>query len=144
MHNPNYNLTHKGRSLKWDHVAAVAKQEDSPLKNKHIFIDSKSKMKVKFAREVLSESTARAMEEPCFPYSWDETSFTRKYIRMCDKLFRIMNSVSLHSNYMKELLTVLIFFKGWHDEIEERVKSCISKEDKKALRIEAVHSSKDI
>ena len=63
---------------------------------------------------------------------------------MCDKLFRIMNSVSLHSNYMKELLTVLIFFKGWHDEIEERVKSYISKEDKKAVRIEAVHSSKDI
>ena len=74
------------------------------------------------------------MEEPCFPYSRDETSFTRKYIRMCDKLFRIMNSVSLHSNYMKELLTVLMFFKGWHDEIEEKVKSCISKEDKKALR----------
>ena len=48
MHNPNYNLTHKGQSLKWDH-AAVAKQDDSPLKSKHIFIDSKSKMKVKFA-----------------------------------------------------------------------------------------------
>jgi len=134
MHNPNYNLTHKGRSLKWDHVAAVARQDDSPLKSKHIFIDSKSKMKVKFAREVLSESTAQAMEEPCFPYSKDETSFTCKYIRMCDKLFRIMNSVSLQSNYMTELLSVLVFFKGWHDEIEEKVKSCISKEDKKALR----------
>lgn len=91
-------------------------------------------MKVKFAREVLSESTAQAMEEPCFPYSKDETSFTRKYIRMCDKLFRIMNSVSLQSNYMKELLAVLVFFRGWHDEIEEKVKSCISKEDKKVLR----------
>ena len=91
-------------------------------------------MKVKFAREVLSESTAQAMEEPYFPYNKDETSFTCKYIRMCDKLFRIMNSVSLQSNYMKELLSVLVFFKGWHDEIEERVKSCISKEDKKALR----------
>jgi len=53
MHNPNYNLTHRGRSLKWDHVAAVAKQDDSPLKSKPIFIHSKSKMKVKFAREII-------------------------------------------------------------------------------------------
>ena len=134
MHNPNYNLTHKGRSLKWDHVAAVTEQDDNPLKCKHIFIDSKRKMKVKFARKVLSESTAGAMEEPCFPYSKDETSFTCKYTRICDKPFRIMNSVSLQSNYMKELLSVLVFFKGWHDEIEEKVKSCISKEDKNASR----------
>ena len=132
MHNPNYNLKHKGRCIKWDHIAAVAKQEDSSLKSKHIFIDSKSKMKVKFVREVLSESTAQAMEQPCFPYSKDETSFTPKYIRMCDKLFTIMNTISLHSNYMQELLSVLVFFKRWHDEIEEKVQSC--KDDKKATR----------
>ena len=134
MHNPNYNLTHKERSIHWDHVAAVAKQEDSLLKSKHIFIDSKSKMKVKFAREVLSESTAQAMEESHFPYSKDETSFTREYIRMCDRLFRTMNSVSLHSNYMQELLSVLLFFKRWHDEIQEKLKSCSSREEKKAVR----------
>lgn len=134
MHNPNYNLTHKGKNIQWDHIAAVAKQEHTSLMSKHIFIDSKNKMKVKFAREVLSESTALAMEEPQFPFSQDETSFTRDYIRMCDKLFRTMNSVSLNSNYMHELLSVLIFFKRWHDEIEEKVKKCNTKEDKKATR----------
>ena len=134
MNNPNYNLTYQGRTVHWDHVAAVAKQENSLLKSKHVFIDSKSKMKVKLAREVLSEPTAKAMEDPCFPYTKDETSFTRKYIRMCDRLFRIMNSVSLHPNYMQELLSVIRFFKRWHDETEDKVKSCNSKDEKNALR----------
>ena len=134
MNNPNYNLTYQGRTVHWDHVAAVAEQGNSLLKSKHVFIDSKSKMKVKLAREVLSEPTAKAMEDPCFPYTKDETSFTRKYIRMCDWLFRIMNSVSLHPNYMQELLSVLLFFKRWHDETEEKVKSYSSKDEKKAVR----------
>ena len=134
MNNPNYNLTYQGRTVHWDHVAAVAKQENSLLKSKHVFIDSKSKMKVMLAREVLSEPTAKAMEDPCFPYTKHETSFTRKYIRMCDRLFRIMNSVSLHPNYMQELLSVLLFFKRWHDETEEKVKSYSSKDEKKAVR----------
>lgn len=91
-------------------------------------------MKVKCAREVLPESTAKAMEEPCFPYRKDETLFTRSYIRMCDKRFSIINSVSLHSNYMHELLSILMVFKRWHGEIEERMKSCNSKEERKATR----------
>lgn len=143
MNNPNYNLTYQGRTVHWDHVAAVAKQENSLLKSKHVFIDSKSKMKVKLAREVLSEPTAKAMEDPCFPYTKDETSFTRKYIRMCDRLFRIMNSVSLHPNYMQELLSVLLFFKRWHDETEEKVKSYSSKDEKKGSE-EAVYSCENI
>lgn len=95
-------------------------------------------MKVKLAREVLSEPTAKAMEASCFPYTKDETSFTRKYIRMCDRLFRIMNSVSLHPTYMQELLSVLLFFKRWDDETEEKVKSCSSKDEKNAVRKEFI------
>lgn len=91
-------------------------------------------MKVKFAREVLSESTAQAMEQSHFPYSKEETSFTRKYIRMCDKLFTVMNTVSLHSSYMHELVSVLMFFKRWHDETEEKVNLCKNKDDKQATR----------
>ena len=45
-----------------------------------------------------------------------------------------MNSVSLHPNYMQELLSVLLFFKRWHDETEEKVKSYSSKDEKKAVR----------
>ena len=88
MHNPNYNLTNKESSIQWDHVAAVAKQEHTLLTSKHIFIDSRSKMKVKFAWDVLSESTALAMEDSQIPYSKVETSFTHDYIRMCDRLFK--------------------------------------------------------
>lgn len=47
MNNPNYNTTYQGRTIHWDHVATVAKQENSLLKSRHVFIDSKSKMKVK-------------------------------------------------------------------------------------------------
>ena len=74
------------------------------------------------------------MEDSQCPYSKVETSFTRDYIRMCDRLFKTMNSVSLNSNYMQELLSVLVFFKRWHDEIEHKVKKCTTKEDKKATR----------
>ena len=45
-----------------------------------------------------------------------------------------MNTISLHSNYMQELLSVLVFFKRWHDEIEEKVQSCNNKDDKNAAR----------
>ena len=69
-----------------------------------------------------------------FPHTKDETSFTHKYLRMCDRLSRIMNSVSLHPNYMQELLSVIRFFKRWHDETEDKVKSCNSKDEKNALR----------
>ena len=47
MRNPNYNLTHKEQSSKWDHVVEVAKQDGSPMKSKHIFIEVCNKVMVR-------------------------------------------------------------------------------------------------
>ena len=76
-------------------------------------------MKVKYAREVLSEETARAIERRDFPFTLFETEQTRQYIRMCNKLFTIMNATTLLATYMKELITVLRWFTSWFQEIEE-------------------------
>lgn len=38
MNNPNHNLTYQGRTIHWDHAAAIAKQENSLLKSKHVLL----------------------------------------------------------------------------------------------------------
>lgn len=102
LYNPNYNLTKEGVQLSWDHVIAVAKQEHSYLSLKHVMLDGRSKMKVKYACEVLSEHTAAVMEEQDFPYSLKDTEKTREYIRMCDTLFKTINLIiSVISNICK-------------------------------------------
>ena len=74
-------------------------------------------MKVKYAREVLSEETASIMERSDFPFTLNETEQTRSYIRMCDKLFKTINTSTLDGAYMKDLMAVLRWFQTWFHEI---------------------------
>ncbi len=122
IYNPSYNLRKNGNPISWEHVLAVSKYNDTKISEKHVLLDGRTKMKVKYAREVLSESTAKAMERDDFPFTLAETKQTRAYIRMCDQLFRIMNTTVLSPSYMKQLITVLRWFQAWYSEKEEEAR----------------------
>ena len=98
-------------------IVAVSKYLDTKISDKHVLLDGRTKMKVNYAREVLSEETASAMERSDFPFTLDETEQTRAYIRMCDKPFKTMNTTTLDGAYMKDLIAVLHWFQTWFHEI---------------------------
>ncbi|KAJ7388999.1 hypothetical protein OS493_034388 [Desmophyllum pertusum] len=56
-------------------------------------------------------------------FGFKETLMTRMYLRKVAKYFRIMNSTSLEQDAVHNLLQVLLFFKRWHNNIQETVKN---------------------
>ena len=99
-------------SCTWDHIVVVSEYLDTNISDKHVLLDGRTKMKVKYASwEVLSEETASTMERSDFPFNTlNETEQTRSYIRMCDKLFKTTNTSTLDGAYMKDLIAVLRWF----------------------------------
>lgn len=47
---------------------------------------------------------------------------TREYIRKATQYFKIMNSISLDKNALRQLLQVLLFFKRWFNYIQDSSK----------------------
>ena len=47
---------------------------------------------------------------------------TREYIRKAAQYFKIMNSISLEKNALRQLLQVLLFFKRWFSYIQDSSK----------------------
>lgn len=47
---------------------------------------------------------------------------TREYIRKAAQYFKIMNSISLDKNALRQLLQVLLFFKRWLNYIQDSSK----------------------
>ena len=55
-------------------------------------------------------------------FGFQETLMTREYIRKAAQYFKIMNSISLEKNALRQLLQVLLFFKRWFSYIQDSSK----------------------
>ena len=87
------------------------------IRRVHVELDSLSKMRIKLAVQVLNFKVRSDTEQ----YEPMLTSSTQKYIYYCEKLWSVFNDttplLSLLDSRLKELQTVLTFFRKWKDQV---------------------------
>ena len=112
------NLQRGDRHIKFEHFLDVAERGMTNVHYKHIYLDQRSKMNVKKATQLLSTEVADDLMKNS---SLDlyETSLTRQYIKKCQAYFEIMNSLKLEKGDIRQLFSILCWFKKWKKEIKE-------------------------
>lgn len=118
----NYVLESDDGFIKWDHIKnlfeiqkEVTLKLGNKLSNAHINFQN-NKMKVKYAAQTLSSSTADSLyylQNTKFP-SFDHVTETIKFCRIIDRIFDFLNSKSKFSNKFKAPI-----FRNNIDQIEE-------------------------
>ena len=97
-------MWNNNKYIVWQHIIQLYNEDyDRQLKylpkltDQHIYLTSYSKMTVKFAVQVLSETTARILQN----FGTPETSETANYCQMLDKFFDCLNVRSLDEHQRK-------------------------------------------
>ena len=112
------NLQRDDRHVKFEHFLDVADRGMTNVHYRHIYLDHRSKMNVKKASQLLSLEVADDLLKNS---SLDlyETSLTRQYIKKCNTYFKIMNSLHMEKGNIRQLFSILCWFKKWKKEIKE-------------------------
>ena len=115
------HLTNKGFDISLLHLMDVAERGLTKMSFKHLFLTSRNKMSVKRAVETCCNEVADDIMSNS-KFGFQETLMTREYIRKAAQYFKIMNSISLEKNALRQLLQVLLFFKRWFSYIQDSSK----------------------
>lgn len=112
-----------GKYIYWDHIYAVFNREKkrslfaTDLRNSHIHLDSRSKMRVKLAVQTLSSKVAADMSK----FENDATSSTQEYINNCEKFWKVFNDSKPIRNEndarIQMLDEVLGYFLEWKESL---------------------------
>ena len=105
--------------ITWQHVIDVYDRDkrrasySSPLRKQHVFLDSLSKMKVKYAVDVLSSSVQREM-----PLNDNNIQKRLKhFVRDCEKLWTVFNDKgnleSPDDEHFVKLTEIIDYFHTW-------------------------------
>ena len=121
---PNHHLTYHGQQISLQHLTEVAERGLTKLSYKHLFLTSRNKMSVKWAVETCSTEVADDIMLHS-KFGFTDTLMTRMYmhLRKVATYFRIMNSTTLEQDAIHHLLQLLLFFKRWHNTIQETMKN---------------------